>query len=240
MSTTRIFCEQVDPQWQNGTLIRSEKQVDIWKIGVHEFNLIPENVLSKDELLKASRFLHSKDRASFVSRRTALRILLSRYSGISPSEIEFIAGKNKKPELRSELNKIRFNVSHSAELILIAISDTEIGVDIERIETSFNYSDILKHSFSELEINQIEQSADPRELFFRLWTRKEALTKASSRGLDDELRNIPSLDGWHSVNEELIGLNGNWQLKSFSIDQEYMGSITCQAEKKLNFLYFEF
>ena len=230
MPATRIFCEQVEPHWQNGALSRLEKQVDIWKIGVHEFNLIPENVLSKDELLKASRFLHLKDRASFVSRRAALRILLGRYSGISPSEIEFIAGKNKKPELRSESN-IRFNVSHSGELILIAISDSEIG---------FNYSDILKHSFSTEEISCIEQAAKSRELFFRLWTRKEALTKASSKGLDDDLRGIPCLDGWHSVREELIGLNGSWRLNSFNIEPEYIGSIACQAESKLNFLYFEF
>lgn len=209
-------------------------------MNVPEFNLIPENILSKDELLKANRFLHSKDRASFVSRRATLRILLSRYTDIPPSEIDFISGKNKKPEIRSELNKIRFNVSHSGELILIAISDTEIGVDIERIETSFNYSDILINSFSEEEITCIEQIADSREFFFRLWSRKEALCKASSKGLDDDLKDIPSLDGCHTINEDLIGLNGNWQLKSFNIDQEYMGSIACQAEKKINYLNFEF
>ncbi len=69
--------------------------------------------------------------------------------------------------MRSELNKIRFNVSHSGELILIAISDTEIGVDIERIETSFNYSDILRHSFSVQEISCIQYAANSRELFFQ-------------------------------------------------------------------------
>jgi 4'-phosphopantetheinyl transferase len=240
MSSTLIFCEHFNPVWQKGIIYPSLKDVNIWKINVRDFSLIPEYILSKDELLKANRFLHSKDRASFVSRRATLRILLSRYTDIPPSEIEFITGTNKKPEIRSETNKIRFNVSHSGELILIAISDTEIGVDIERREPSFNYSDILRHSFSEQEINQIEQAADSRDFFFRLWTRKEALCKAGSKGLDDDLRDIPSLDGWHTINEELIGLNGNWQLKSYNIDQKYIGSIACQAEKKINYLNFEF
>lgn len=240
MSTTRIFCDQIDPVWQNGTLSRSGKHADIWKINVQNCNSVPENILSNEELLKASRFLHIKDRVGFICRRTALRILLSRYTDIPPSAIEFIAGKNKKPELSSESNKIRFNVSHSGELILIAISDTEIGVDIERIETCFKYSDILKHSFSEQEISQIELAADSRELFFRLWTRKEALTKASSKGLDDELKDIPCLDGCHTINEKLIGLDGFWQLNSFSIDREYAGSIACLADIKLNYLNFEF
>ncbi|MDO8991746.1 MAG: 4'-phosphopantetheinyl transferase superfamily protein [Daejeonella sp.] len=241
MSTTRILCKNIEPIWQKKTLSQAEKQVDIWKISVQESsNLIPENILRKGELLKAARFLHSKDRDSFISRRAALRILLSRYTDIPASEIEFIAGKNKKPELRAESDKIQFNVSHSGELILIAISNTEIGVDIERLEAGFNCTDILKHSFSEHEISCIEEASDSRELFFRLWTRKEAQCKASSKGLDDELRNIPCLDGWHNINEELIGLNGNWLLKSFNIDYEYIGSIACQTETKLNYLYFEF
>lgn len=241
MSTALIFCEQISPIWQKGFLNHSEKQVDIWKINVQNYNSIPENILSKDELLKASRFHQSKDRDSFISRRTALRILLSRYTDISASEIEFIAGKNKKPELKSESRRIiRFNVSHSSDLILIAISNNEIGIDLERIETGFNYTDILKHSFSEQEISRIENADDSRELFFRLWTRKEALTKASSKGLDDELRDIPCLDGWHSINEELVGLSGKWQTKSFSIEKEYIGSIASPAEIELNYLNFEF
>ena len=240
MSATRIFCDHTEPVWQKESLNRTEKQVDIWKINVQVCNLIPENILSNDEILKASRFLHPKDRDSFISRRTALRILLSRYTDIPASEIEFIAGKNKKPELRSESNKIRFNVSHSGELILIAISDTEIGIDIERIETGFNYSDIAKHSFSEQEISRIEQAADSRDLFFKLWTRKEALAKASSKGLDDDLKDIPCLDGWHSIDDKLIGLNSTWQLNSFGIDHEYAGSIACLADQKLNYLNFEF
>ena len=241
MSRARIFCEHIEPIWQNKTFSHLENQVDIWKMSVQDnSNLIPENTLSNDEILKASRFLHSKDRASFILRRTALRTLLSRYTGIPASEIEFIAGKNKKPELKSELNNIRFNVSHSGDLILIAISASEVGVDIERIETGFNYSEILKHSFSEQEINQIEHAYDSRGHFFRLWTRKEALTKASSKGLDDDLKGIPSIDGWHSIHQEAVGLSGKWQINSFNIDEEYLGSIAYQAEKIINFLYFEF
>jgi 4'-phosphopantetheinyl transferase len=240
MTSSRIFCEQIEPVWQNGVIIPTENYVDIWKICVKDYQQIPQNILNKDEVLKASRFLHDKDRASFLVRRTALRILLNRYTDIPASKIEFIVGKNKKPELRSDSNKIRFNVSHSGELILIAISDTEIGVDIERIESGLNYSDILKHAFNEQEINRIEEATDSREVFFKLWTRKEALCKASSKGLDDELKEIPCLDGWHQINEELIGLKGNWQLKSFNVNNEYIGSIACQTELNLNYLTFEF
>jgi len=240
MSATRIFCEQIDPIWEPRNLIRFEQTVDIWKIKLRDISSVSEDLISNDERLKASRFLHAKDRTSFICRRAALRILLSRYTDTQPSEIEFTIGENKKPEMRTESNKIHFNVSHSGELALIAISNSPIGVDIERIEPGFKYDDILKHSFSELEISGIEQAADSREVFFRLWTRKEALTKANSKGLDDDLRYIPCLDGWHYLNENLIGLNGIWLLKSFSINTEYVGSVACPADKKVNCFNFEF
>jgi 4'-phosphopantetheinyl transferase len=238
MTSSRIFCDQIEPVWQNGTVSPSEKYVDIWKVQVEDHQLIPQNILIQDEQLKAARFLHAKDRASFLTRRTALRILLSRYTNVSPSEIEFMSGENKKPELKS--NKICFNVSHSGELALIAVSYSPIGVDLERVVTGFNYSDVLKYSFTEREIDHIEQDSDSRKLFFRLWTRKEALTKASSKGLDDDLKEIPCLDGWHSIDENLIGLKGDWMLNSFNINTEYTGCIACEADKVVNYLNFEF
>ena len=206
---------------------------------MRDSHAIPENILSAEEKLKASRFLHDKDRDSYTSRRTALRILLSRYIDIPAAEIEFIAGVNKKPEIKAELNSIQFNLSHSGDQILIAISDTAVGIDIERIDPDFNFTDILKHSFSEQEIEYIEHADNSRKLFFELWTRKEALAKASSKGLDDDLSKIPCLDGSYTLSTELIGLDGIWHTKSFSIDKEYECSITCLTDQKLNFMNFD-
>ena len=208
----------------------------IWKVKAIENY---SDILSNDEQAKALRFLHSKDKDSFICRRTALRILLGRYTGLEPAEIEFIPGKNKKPELKNHAN-IYFNVSHSEELILIAISDKSIGVDIEHIKPELNSAEVLKYAFNEQEITFINDSKQPADSFFELWTRKEALTKASSKGLDDDLCKIPSLDGEHKLNKEIIALEGDWQLNSFKIDKEYIASIACRANQKLSFFSFEF
>lgn len=215
------------------------KGTNIWKIKALQNFANTDNILNKEEQAKASRFLHSKDRDSFVCRRTALRILLSRFTGLPAVDIEFILGKNKKPALKNHTN-LYFNVSHSEELILIAISDKAVGVDIEHIKPEFDFAEVLKHAFNEQEIKFINDSKEPTVCSFELWTRKEALTKASSKGLDDDLKNIPSLDGWHNLNKEIIALKGEWQLNSFSINQEYVAAIACKADQNLKFFDFKF
>lgn len=237
MSINRIYCKKISPVWQKqaSSLL---KGTNIWRINVLKNYADTGHILSMDEQTKALRFRHSKDRDRFICRRTALRILLSKYTNRPAVEIEFSIGKNKKPELKHHAN-LYFNVSHSEEMVLIAISDKAVGVDIEYVKPEFNFREMLNHSFNEQEIKFINDSKEQTASFFELWTRKEALTKASSKGLDDDLRNIPSLDGWHSTNNE-IGLDSNWQLNSFSINQEYAASIACIADQNLNYFDFKF
>lgn len=238
MSIKRIYCKNISPVWQNEspTLL---KDTNIWKIKVLKNYADTGNILNKDEQVKSLRFRHAKNRDSFICRRTALRILLSRYTNLPANEIEFISGNNKKPELKN-YPKLCFNVSHSEDLILIAISQTAVGIDIEHIKPEFNFTEVLNHSFSEKEIKFINNSKEQTDCFFELWTRKEALTKASSKGLDNDLKNIPSLEGWHNIDKEIIRLDGNWQLNSFHINHDYAASIACTADQNLNFYDFKF
>lgn len=236
-SINQVHCKRIDPVWQEKAPTHLEGTC-IWKIKRLENYADANGILSQDEQTKALRFHRSKDRDSFICRRTALRILLSQYIKLPPAEIEFNLGQNKKPELRSPAN-LSFNVSHSEEMILIAISDKAVGIDIEYIRPEFNFREVLNHSFSEQEIRFINESKEQTNCFFELWTRKEALTKASSKGLDDELRDIPVLDGWHNLNKK-TGLNNSLQLNSFSIDHEYAASIAFVDKQNLSFFDFKF
>ena len=113
-----------------------------------------------------------------------LRKLLAGYSNLAPDEIKFAEGLNKKPFAENaNLSDLHFNISHSADIILIAISNSEIGVDVEKVDNSFSYEEILPHNFSDEEIDFIKNPED----FYLLWTRKESLLKATAKGLDDDL-----------------------------------------------------
>jgi 4'-phosphopantetheinyl transferase len=147
------------------------KTVDCWSVrldvsdeasaGFHE-------TLSPDERTRAARLRFERDRRRFVVARGVLRDLLGRYLEIPPAAVRFIYNRFGKPALSPELGRLKFNLSHSADLALIAMAaDAEIGVDLEWIQEDPDWVDIAGSS----------------RAFFSGWTRREAYVKARGEGL---------------------------------------------------------
>lgn len=86
-------------------------------------------------------------------------------------------GKNNKPYFK-DYPEIRFSVSHSGDLALLAIGNTEIGIDIEKIR-ELDYNALAKRYYTDGEVAQINSLDD----YFKVWTRKEAFLKLSAEGL---------------------------------------------------------
>ena len=72
-----------------------------------------------------------------------------------------------------------------------------LGIDVEHINPAIDYFDIARNFFALSEVNAIAAtpSSKQADLFFRLWTRKEAYLKATGRGITDGLVHQPS-DAW--------------------------------------------
>ena len=89
-----------------------------------------------------------------------------------------------------------FNLSHSDGFVAVAIGDGKVGIDLQKVNPDFDPIPLSERFFSADEAASIAQ-ADPAnrvDLFFALWTKKEALGKALGRGLADTLgKSISSL-----------------------------------------------
>ncbi|WP_295717015.1 4'-phosphopantetheinyl transferase superfamily protein [Mucilaginibacter sp.] len=222
--------------WLNETecTFQLNDEVDLWRVNISANQSNIANLLSllqPDEIVRANRYLQEKDRTRFIVSRAALRQILGKYTNQSAVDLKFSIGTNKKPYISG--TDIRYNVSHSADWVLIAIANTNVGVDTEKINPLFDFTSILEDNFSKAEIDFIGQSP---QNFFLLWTRKEALTKATSQGLDENLKYMPSLDGLHPVDARMLLTDRNWQVKSFKIDGLNWGSVALESKiQKLNF-----
>ncbi len=144
-------------------------------------------LLDDRELMQAGRFATPDLKRKFVASHGTVRLALSRYLNVLPSDIQFIEGKHGKPQLApSHASEILFNLSHSGEKCLIAITlGREVGIDVERLRPLADWRDIAQRFFSERESNRLY--ALPPELtnlgFFATWSRKEAYIKALGLGL---------------------------------------------------------
>ena len=79
---------------------------------------------------------------------------------------------------------IYFNISHSGEYVLCAVSETPVGCDIERAENApFEIADSVFLPSERKYIAEAQNSVDKSRRFFRLWTMKESYIKMTGEGL---------------------------------------------------------
>ncbi|WP_158622513.1 4'-phosphopantetheinyl transferase family protein [Pedobacter sp. KBW06] len=165
--------------------------VQVFKISAGNYfrHIDAAATLSATESAKASRFPHQQSRENYTVRKYLLRQLLSRFLQVPAAEIVFQMQGNKKPIV----DGVSFNVSHTKDHIVMAFSESAVGIDVEYIDAHFQYREVIDTCFSPAEADYIENSDTPLLNFYTLWTRKEALLKASAEGLVDELNKVPSL-----------------------------------------------
>jgi 4'-phosphopantetheinyl transferase len=141
-------------------------------------------LLSPNEIARAERLKNVEIANQQIICRGILRILLSRYLNMDPGKLEFNSDHYGKPYLSNPLGSaITFNIAHSENVALFAFSkDANVGVDIEKMEIYRDFTGISRLVFSDEEQLFIQLSNNPVEEFYKLWTAKEAVLKASGRG----------------------------------------------------------
>lgn len=143
--------------------------------------------LGEDERARAARFHFDRDRNAYIIARGTLRALAGRYLDLPPEALGFGYGAKGKPYLTAPPgDALRFNVSHSGELALIAFArGREIGVDIEHRRPVSDLLSLAHTSFSPGEYAALCRLAprDHTEAFFACWSRKEAFIKATGEGV---------------------------------------------------------
>lgn len=151
--------------------------------------------LSSTERERAARFKFARDRSRYAIAHGALRAILGRYLSVDPGAIDFDAGPAGKPKLapRWAGAELEFNLSHSGEVALIAVTrGAEIGIDVERIRQAFAFEPIAQRFFTGHEVAALRSLPVDlqREAFYKCWTSKEALLKAKGSGLSAALDEV--------------------------------------------------
>ncbi|UOQ67622.1 4'-phosphopantetheinyl transferase family protein [Hymenobacter volaticus] len=187
-----------------------------------------QNILSKEEINKSYSYQLAFKKEHYLVSRCLIKILLGVYLDRSYNTIQLLPGNTGKPKVSNQ-STLHYSVSYSADYMLLAIATDEVGVDIECIRHDFHFQEIVDFSFHSCEQDFIRQHADPSRSFFTLWTRKEALVKATSKGIDDDFNTIPSLDGFHLIDQANLHTSIDWTTSSFTIGTDCIGAISCPS-----------
>jgi 4'-phosphopantetheinyl transferase len=144
-------------------------------------------LLSAEELDRASRFHREQDRRCYIAAHALLRRALSRYCNINAAGIAFAQLEFGKPILATvnDAPPVHFSLSHSGAHAAVAICrSAEVGVDIEEQRTNFDPHDLARACMNARERDLISAAGDrSHACFLELWTAKEAVLKAAGFGL---------------------------------------------------------
>src|SRR5262245_46172848 len=133
-------------------------EAHVWRASVNQPADVIEKLatlLSRDEYQKAMRYYHPVDRDKFIVGRGILRKIISVYLALPPDQLRFTYNEYGRPAVSDDQNDraLNFNLSHSAELILYAVTRGRIvGIDIEYIREDFATLEIAEHFFSKEEL----------------------------------------------------------------------------------------
>ena len=104
--------------------------------------------------------------------------------------IEYAYGPHGKPYFKN-YPEIRFSLSHSGNMAVLALSDSEVGIDIQ--ENRGYIERIAKRFYHEQEWKILENKdsvSECEKLFYQIWTGKEAYIKYTGKGMRQDLRNF--------------------------------------------------
>lgn len=166
-------------------------------------------VLSEEEQSRAARFRTDRLRDVYVAAHGMLRGVLSEATGLPAQQLSFRANPWGKPALSEPHRDFHFNLSHSGDRFLVALSRTgPVGIDIEKIADDAPY-DIASQVMTPGEQSLLMRmpAQDRRRTFYELWARKEAVAKAIGRGLAIDFRTIEVSDGMNcDLGHAVVGL----------------------------------
>jgi 4'-phosphopantetheinyl transferase len=183
-------------------------------------------LLSDDELARAGRFRFECNRREYVAAHALARIMLSEMRGGAPRDLTFETGPNGKPYLASGEGP-HFNLSHCTGLVTCALSPKfPLGVDIEWIDRPAPLEIAGRH-FADRECGWLfglpEQERS--QAFFKIWTMKEAIIKATGMGISQGLETF-------AVSFDPLGVDfldpndaGEWSLRQQSIGKSHVLSL---------------
>lgn len=144
------------------------------------------SLLAPAERARWERLKSPKASDEFLAGRSFMRQVLGQLTGCPPADVGFAYNSLGRPELAPGSLRLGFNLSHSHGLGLLAVARAErVGVDLELIRPMADLLGLARRYFAERELVALEvlEPEARLELFFHIWTSKEAFIKAHGAGV---------------------------------------------------------
>ena len=148
-----------------------------------------ERHVSQEQMNQKKHYYKEIDQNNYLISRAIINTIFANVLKIKEREVVWKYTEYKKPYISNAMG-LKFNLSHTKGAVIIALAKNNIGVDIEYIDTKFDYLDIVMGYFSKQEKAKI----DTVFAFYKHWVVKEAYLKYKGIGLLQDLSSVKVVD----------------------------------------------
>ncbi len=137
-------------------------------------------LMQEDKRARVARLRRAEDQKRSIAADLLVRRMLSDRCGIPAEQIVIKTAENGKP-YACDL-PVHFSISHAGDYAVCAVSDTPVGIDVERIRPvdPAVFRQVCTGDALKTEETVIRDESALR-LFFEEWTRREAVFKCGDR-----------------------------------------------------------
>lgn len=139
-------------------------------------------------------------------------------------QAEFAKNEHGKPYIIG--HPIHYNISHSGQYVVLVTAEMEVGVDVQE-KRAARMESVAKRFFAEEEWQAVSkcESEEKKDLFYRIWCRKEAYGKYLGIGLSNNLLGINVLEELDNIKFHDLEIIENYQISICSRKGENLEKI---------------
>lgn len=169
-------------------LLKGTVMVEVFALNVDQIKDVShmKHFISPEKQKRLEKIKHFPSALQIIAGEILARSVICNKLAVSNSAIIFHYNDYGKPGLK-DVKGFHFNLSHSGDWAVMAVSSTEVGIDIEQV-VPMDLS-VAEHFFSSFEKQQLNSRPEALQLdyFFQLWTLKESYLKMMGHGLSAAL-----------------------------------------------------
>jgi 4'-phosphopantetheinyl transferase len=172
-----------------GRIAARSGAADVWfsRVGPYasDVDRVSREYLSTAERSRVTEYRIREAAERYVVTRALVRVVLGQQLRISPRELEISRTDAGKPVIS---HGVHFNVSHSGDLVLLAVCETaQVGIDVERKRDVARVDALVARWLTQRERAELEtlmtRGFTASDAFLRVWSLKEARLKALGVGI---------------------------------------------------------
>lgn len=219
--------------WQEG-----EFMLKVYYINSHKINCSSnindyEKFISKERIIKIYSFSQKEDQWRSLLCELLIRYSVCSYLKISNNSLKIEIGRYGKPFIKNQ-KEIYFNSSHSGKYVVCAISDENIGIDIQKLSRLHgNYFQKIFHPY-ELQVFFSKKGDEILDYIYSIWGLKECYLKYLGIGMNSSLNLF-----YFKLNGKRIELVPTFKVKTLNfkvLDMDYRYKLAiCSSVLEIDF-----